>query len=180
MHKAHINYLSIKRQVLLFFFQHQTFRKIFKTSLDLFKHSIKLCALGIFPVFSSKNQNSTENQSIQLFSLYFGVFSCHCETYPTDFISLSKALRCENYPIDFISLSKALRCESYPVDFISFSKALPCETCLIDFFITFKCCVVKRIHQILYHFQKLCVLKRIQYENRAKIFIFNGKRTYLM
>ena len=52
---------------------------------------------NIFPAFTCKNQNFTENQSIYLFPLYFGVFSCHCETYPIDFISLSKSLRYESY-----------------------------------------------------------------------------------
>ena len=32
----------------------------------------------------------TENQSIKLLPLYFGVFSCRCETYPIDFVSLPK------------------------------------------------------------------------------------------
>ena len=54
---------------------------------------------NIFPVLTCKNQNCTEDQSIHLFPLYFGVFSCRCETYPIDFISLSKSLRCESYPI---------------------------------------------------------------------------------
>ena len=39
----------------------------------------------------------TENQSIKLFPLYFGVSSCRCETYPIDFISLSKTLGCQSY-----------------------------------------------------------------------------------
>ena len=94
MHKAHIIFLS-NIHVLLFFFQHQTCRKIFKTSLELFKCSIKLWALDIFPVFTFKNQNCTENLSISLFPLYFGVFSRCCETYPIDFIWLTKVLRLE-------------------------------------------------------------------------------------
>ena len=49
--------------------------------------------LNIFPDFTCKNQNCTENQSIHLFPLYFGVFSCRCETCPIDFISFSKSLR---------------------------------------------------------------------------------------
>ena len=50
-------------------------------------------------VFTCKNKNCTENQSIKLFPLYLGVFSCRCETYPIDFMSLSKALRCESYQV---------------------------------------------------------------------------------
>ena len=30
-----------------------------------------------FPFFTCKNQNCTKNQSVWLFRLYFGVFSCH-------------------------------------------------------------------------------------------------------
>ena len=72
---------------------------------------------GISPIFTCIDPHFTENQSVQLFPLYFGVFSCRCETYPIDFISLSKALRCESYPT-----SKSCRIihfkwkqEAYPV-----------------------------------------------------------------
>ena len=65
----------------------------------MFKLSIKLRVLDIFPIFTCIDPHFTENQSIKLFPLYFGVFSCRCETYPIDFISLSKAFRCESYPI---------------------------------------------------------------------------------
>ena len=65
MHKSHINYLTNMQQVLLFFFQHQTFKKKYsKHSLDLFKRLIDLWALDIFPVFTCENQNCIENQSI--------------------------------------------------------------------------------------------------------------------
>ena len=60
---------------------------------------VQLRVLDIFPIFTCINPQFTENQSIKLFPLYFGVFSCRCETYPIDFISLSKTLRCESYPI---------------------------------------------------------------------------------
>ena len=48
-----------------------------KQLLDLFKRSIKLKVLNIFPVFTCIDPHFTENQSIKLF--YFGVFSCCCE-----------------------------------------------------------------------------------------------------
>ena len=100
MHKSHKNVLSNMRQVLLLFFQHHIFgKKCSKHSLDLFKRSINLWTLDIFPVFTCKNQNCTESQSIQLFPLYVGVFSCCCETYPIDFMQFSKALLCESYSI---------------------------------------------------------------------------------
>ena len=100
MHKNYINFLSNMRQKLLLVFQHQTFRKKYSEhSLDLFKRSIKLWASNIFPFFTCKNQNCTENQSIQLFPLYFG--ACHCETYPQILYHFQKccvvkAIRYEN------------------------------------------------------------------------------------
>ena len=58
-----MNYLRNIRQVLMFFFQH--FEKNYlKHSLDSIKCSIKIWNLDIFPVFTCKNQNCTENQSI--------------------------------------------------------------------------------------------------------------------
>ena len=65
----------------------------------LYDNSLRHERVNIFPAFTYKNQNCTENQSIHLFPLYFGVFSCRCETCPIDFISLSKSLRCESCPI---------------------------------------------------------------------------------
>ena len=65
MHKRHVDYLSNMRQVLLFFFQHQTFRKRYlKHSLDLLKRSIKSWGLGYISFLTCKNQNYAENQSI--------------------------------------------------------------------------------------------------------------------
>ena len=53
------------RQALVLVFQHHTFwKKYSKHSLDLFRRSIKLWALDIFLDFTRKNQNCTENRSI--------------------------------------------------------------------------------------------------------------------
>ena len=74
-------------------------RALKNTYWTCLKSSIKLRVLDIFPIFTFINPQFTENQSIKLFPLYFGMFSCRCENYPIDFISLSKTLRCESYPI---------------------------------------------------------------------------------
>ena len=74
-------------------------RALKNTYWTCLKSSIKLRVLDIFPIFTFTNPQFTENQSIKLFPLYFGMFSCRYENYPIDFISLSKTLRCESYPI---------------------------------------------------------------------------------
>ena len=68
MQSNHKNYLSNMRQVLLFFFSISGIMKnntaLQNNHWNCLKYSIILWALDIFPVFTRKNQNCTENQSI--------------------------------------------------------------------------------------------------------------------